>query len=580
MKKVALISILIFLGITMIFAQSPQAFKYQAVLRNAQGEIRQNESVVVKIEIRKNSSSGTVVYSETYNTTTSNFGFVNLNVGTLNPSGFASIDWSNGPYFVKIYVDGSAMGSNQLFSVPYALFGEDEDANSSNELQFLTQTGYDITLSQGGGTVSIEDSDADPSNELQALSQTGNNVTLSQGGGTISVEDGDADPANEFQTLSITNNDLTIEPNGNTVTLPGGGGENLSQTLAIGNSTGSYNIDMNNKEIKNASRLDLENQDSYLDMYYGKIKDYWGDYGNSGQVLKCGSSSSHYIEWENVSDNVSGIENINCVERTSNGPKQMYSLVSPENWVEDFGIGIINNGQCSINLQLDFLELITINQNHPLYVFITPNSKIEAYWVKKNNDSFILFAPKALENSRFDYRVVAKRKNYEDFRMEIIESAYNDYYLYPENLGVYPKNIYEKLNESNPKYETYEKYMIKELAMFEPNKLSPYNNKLPDNWKKIRTQAIDEIKKNSQEVKVRTQKEKEGEKLWYDEFGNIIPYEIIDTLKVLDFKMYTFEQAQQKRNQSYINKAIKRKNLKNNIEKKAVLDLDKKIIIE
>ena len=195
MKKATLISILIFLSITVIFAQSPQAFKYQAVLRNAQGEIRQNESVDVKISIRKNSASGTEVFSETHSTTTSEFGLVGLDVGTLNPSGFASIDWSDGPYFVKIFVDGSVMGTSQLFSVPYALFGEDEDANSSNELQFLSQSGY--------------------------------NVTLSQGGGTVSVEDGDADPENEFQTLSISGNDLTIEPNGNMIILPSGGGLTL-----------------------------------------------------------------------------------------------------------------------------------------------------------------------------------------------------------------------------------------------------------------------------------------------------------------------------------------------------------------
>jgi hypothetical protein len=121
MKRKALISIVFILSVIFIYAQSPQAFKYQAVLRDAQGYVRQNESVVIKISIRQGSGSGTEVFSETHNTQTNEFGLVNLNVGTINPSGFASIDWSDGPYFVKIFVDGTVMGTSQLLSIPYAL---------------------------------------------------------------------------------------------------------------------------------------------------------------------------------------------------------------------------------------------------------------------------------------------------------------------------------------------------------------------------------------------------------------------------------------------------------------------------
>ena len=68
----------------------------------------------------------------------------------------------------------------------------DGDGNSSNELQTLLQSGTDVTLSNGGGTISVADNDNDASNEIQALSISGNDISLSNGGGTVSVpNDGD-----------------------------------------------------------------------------------------------------------------------------------------------------------------------------------------------------------------------------------------------------------------------------------------------------------------------------------------------------------------------------------------------------
>ena len=78
----------------------------------------------------------------------------------------------------------------------------DADADPTNELQTLSQSGNDVTLSLGGGSVTVADNDNDSSNEFQTLSQVGNSVTLSNGGGTVSVDDGDSNSTNELQSLS------------------------------------------------------------------------------------------------------------------------------------------------------------------------------------------------------------------------------------------------------------------------------------------------------------------------------------------------------------------------------------------
>jgi hypothetical protein len=107
-----------------IQAQAPAGFNYQAVLRNAEGEILESQDVNVGIALVQGSAGGTQVFSETHVTSTTAHGLVNLQVGTVNPTAFAGIDWAAGPYFIKTSVNGIEMGTSPLMSVPYALFAE------------------------------------------------------------------------------------------------------------------------------------------------------------------------------------------------------------------------------------------------------------------------------------------------------------------------------------------------------------------------------------------------------------------------------------------------------------------------
>ncbi|MCB9224534.1 MAG: hypothetical protein H6582_10185 [Crocinitomicaceae bacterium] len=90
-------------------------------------------------------------------------------------------------------------------------------------VQTLSFTSPDLTIS-GGNTVDlsalqdgVNDADADPSNEIQTLSQVGNNITLSMGGGTVTIApSADDDPTNELQDLTFSNDTVYIS-NGNSV---------------------------------------------------------------------------------------------------------------------------------------------------------------------------------------------------------------------------------------------------------------------------------------------------------------------------------------------------------------------------
>jgi len=110
-KKVLLLLTFSFLLLT-LFAQTPQSFKYQSVVRDANGNAMQNQSVDFRISILQTTSSGTPVYIETFSTITNNFGLVNIEIGTgIVLSGtFSSINWGTDKYYLQVELDPDGNG--------------------------------------------------------------------------------------------------------------------------------------------------------------------------------------------------------------------------------------------------------------------------------------------------------------------------------------------------------------------------------------------------------------------------------------------------------------------------------------
>jgi uncharacterized protein (TIGR02145 family) len=195
MKKIyTFLTVLILAG--SLLAQAPQSFNYQAVVRDASGNIIANTQVSMKISILQGSVTGTTVCEEEFNPTTNDFGLVTLAIGSVNTTDFAAIDWSDGPYFIKVELDPAGgtsyaeMGTSQLLSVPFALYAETVE--------------------------NVNDDDPDPSNELQAISINNDTLYLSDGGQVYLgylLDDADT------QKLVLNDYYLGIT-NGNEITLP------------------------------------------------------------------------------------------------------------------------------------------------------------------------------------------------------------------------------------------------------------------------------------------------------------------------------------------------------------------------
>ncbi len=130
------------------------------------------------------------------------------------------------------------MGSQQLMSVPYALFAQQSGAgltagsgisinngkinNIAPDREFSLIAGNNITINGGYPNFTIaSEADADSTNELQTISKTGSTVTLSNEGGTFidAVDDADNDATNEIQDLQLATNTLTITNNSSPTTI-------------------------------------------------------------------------------------------------------------------------------------------------------------------------------------------------------------------------------------------------------------------------------------------------------------------------------------------------------------------------
>jgi len=271
MKKILLIIIVLITIATITFAQTPEAFKYQAVARQENGDIIAEQDISIRISILE---SGSAIYTENFiGISTNQFGLFTLNIGQGAPSLgiFTTINWSTGTYSIQVSMDENAgtsftlMGTSPLLTVPYAMHAKTAGnvfSGNYTDLSNKPNLEGDVTGDINNNTVEkiqgMNISSNNPANNqvlkwddatqtwmpaddalgaegttdgvVSSISVDGVNakiITLNRTNGlgvlttgfTDEINDADADPTNELQNLSL---------NGTTLEISNGTNANLS----------------------------------------------------------------------------------------------------------------------------------------------------------------------------------------------------------------------------------------------------------------------------------------------------------------------------------------------------------------
>ena len=187
MKKNIIIIPLLLLCVATLFAQAPEKFSYQAVVRNASNSLVANAQVGVRVSILQGSANGSAVYVETQTATTNANGLVTLSIGggSVQQGTFASIDWANGPFFLQTETDLNG-GSNytvsttqQLLSVPYALYAKMAGNGFSGDYNDLTNKPQNVsTFNNDAGYITMDSVPEIPTN-VSAFTNDAGYVTAS-----------------------------------------------------------------------------------------------------------------------------------------------------------------------------------------------------------------------------------------------------------------------------------------------------------------------------------------------------------------------------------------------------------------
>jgi len=190
----------------------------------------------------------------------------------------------------------------------------------------------------------------------------------------------------------------------------GAGGDTVGATYGVlatadqGLSVAGYN---NNTNYATAEFSNFENSDE-----------------NSTVLFAYGGSYPGYCDID-VSGNLSCNGKIGEVAPVDGGSRKvaLNSVQSAEAWFEDAGISQLTGGQAVVNIESVFGE--TINTGVEYHVFLTPNGDCKGLYVaEKSATSFVVKELAGGTSSiAFDYRIMAKRKSFENVRLTDVTKA-------------------------------------------------------------------------------------------------------------------------------------------------------------
>ena len=367
---------IIFLTLVSIlgYSQAPEAFNYQAVMRNASGDILTNVQIAVQISILQDSETGTAVYVERFNPTTTAYGLIAIKIGkgSVQSGTFSSIDWGAYEYYIMTEVDPNngtdftAMGTTQLLSVPYAMHSKTAESITGT----IPETDPVYTASQASNITATD------------ITNLGNLSGTNTGDQDLSAYvTTEADPVyTASQASSITATDITNLGN---LSGTNTGDQDLSAyvtTEADPVYTASQASNITATDITNLGNLSGTNTgDQDLSGYITTEADpTWN--GAASQSGNIGRTGNVGIGTTNPSAPLHVAGSVRIVDGTQGNRRMLQSDASGNaSWIGAPGVDYVESGSggsVSTSSSTSHMNTVTITTPGPGYVIVTASGSL------------------------------------------------------------------------------------------------------------------------------------------------------------------------------------------------------------
>lgn len=424
-------------------AQIPQTMSYQGILRDANGTLVKDGSYTVNFKMYDVPTGGASVWTEQQSVSTKN-GVLNVILGSTTPL----IIPFDKQYWLSIAVgDGGELTPRlQFTSSPYSLIARTiaDNAVTTSKIpagqvvKSINNMNDNVTV-EAGDNVTITNNN----NKVRiSAAGIGTNVVSSINSvlkGDVKIEAG----SNINIIQSLVNNKLTISATGGGLSLPySGSTTSSSDAFTIGNfGTGKAGAFFNSGT--QAALFGYTSGTSYAG-FFGinnsqstspAIAAYTDGSGPAGFFYGSGNSSEGI--WISVPSGKTGLYvsggTKNAIVATTQGARKLYTEESTGVWFSDYGFGQLQNGVATITIDPLFTE--TVNLAEKYHVFIQAYGDADLYVSQRTSTKFEVRLRNGDQNVEFSYRLVAKRKGYEQARLEHEPSGDDDPNLYPVKAG-------------------------------------------------------------------------------------------------------------------------------------------------
>lgn len=345
------------------WAQNTQyGFSYQAKSKDSSGGLMTNALLGIQISIVENSTNGSIVFREQHQVTTNESGMFQLNIGEgTNISGnLLGLEWTTNRHYLIVDIDENG-GTN------YSQLAESEmklHPAFSEIKEYVGGTGISIV-----GETIVNTGDTSDTNEIQTLSVTDGELSLSNGGGTVQLPASTSvvqviNQANH-NTISIPNNSF-VQISGTvniTTNFNGLNSGNLLVNGGVVSGTGSEVVEINDNTIigTHFSNVILDNH-SFTTFINCTFSNCGIDKGNFENCFLTNCYSVDASEIETISN--SSLTNCNFQEVTFLSNSELNNCILGQNGSVLIAMGN-NMDDCLIYLsrtftgnQMDYTSLI------------------------------------------------------------------------------------------------------------------------------------------------------------------------------------------------------------------------------